>query len=92
MNISIVIGAIYILGYLNPDTSEAFMWAGAIVAGLIGAVGLVWVGGRIVRAKKSSSESAATETKGAQPLVGPGERFERRVSEVAETDSDAIGV
>jgi hypothetical protein len=90
MNTSIVIGAIYILGYLNPDTREAFMWAGAIVAGLIGTVGLVWIAGQVARAKKSSSEMAATVA--AQPLIGAHERFERRVSEVAETDSDAIGV
>jgi hypothetical protein len=85
MNISIVIGAIYILGYLNPDTREAFMWAGAIVAALIGSVGLVWIAGQIARAKKKSRDTA-------QPLVGANEGFERRVGEVAETDSDAVGV
>jgi hypothetical protein len=89
MNICIVIGAIYVLGYINPDTRDAFMWAGVIVAGLIGSVGLVWMGGRIARGKKSSPEGA---TKVPQPLLGPEERFERRVSELAEADSDAIGV
>ena len=90
MNTWIVIGAIYVLGYINPDTRDAFMWAGAIVAGLIGTVGLVWFAGRVARAKKSLSGGARTED--AQPLVGAHERFERRVSEIAETDSDAIGV
>ena len=90
MNTCIVIGGIYVLGYINPDTREAFKWAGVIVGGLIGAVGLVWVAGQVARAKKNSTQGARTEA--APTLIGAEERFERRVSEVAEADSDAIGV
>jgi hypothetical protein len=88
MNTWIVIGALYVLGYINPDTRDAFMWAGLIVAGLIACVGLVWMVGRLLSAKK---RPAAVESRKAV-LIGAEQRFERRVVEVAEAESDTIGI
>jgi hypothetical protein len=88
MNAFIVIGALYILGYLNPDTSDAFLWAGLVVATVISVAGLVWMIGRMVDRRKQPPLAEP-----AKPPLSPAEqRFQRRASEVAETERDSVGV
>jgi hypothetical protein len=88
MNAFIVVGALYILGYLNPDTSDAFLWAGLVVGTVISVAGLVWVIGRVFDRKKRQHPAEPPKP----PLIVAEQRFERRPSEVAETDQDTVEV
>lgn len=85
MNAFIVIGGLYILGYLNPDTRDAFMWAGLIVGILISIAALVWMTGRVISRKNRSPEAMMSEPPKAS-LLGPEDRFERRVGKISEAD------
>jgi hypothetical protein len=87
MNAFIVVGALYILGYLNPDTSDAFLLAGLVVATVISVTGLVWIIGRVFDRKKR--QRLVEPPKPA--LIVAEQRFERRASEVAESEHDTVG-
>jgi hypothetical protein len=91
MNAFIVIGVLYILGYFNPDTREAFMWAGLIVGILISVAALVWITGRMIR-RKNHAQGAKIAQAPKASLLGPEERFERRATGVTDSDRDSVGV
>ena len=86
MNAFIVIAGLYVLGYLNPDTSEAFMWAGLVVGVVISVAGLVWAAGRIFDRKKPVTPPVRSAPTGAE------RRLERRNANVPEAKQDKVVV